>query len=118
MAVYTLSRTILVNDNLLFRDLLGLRMALCASHVGMATGQRQVGFVMVKRRGGPPLGRMAVLAAGRAVLGDKLPVVRVPMAGFARHGCALESLIRVAGCLVTLSARYRAMRSEKRELGL
>jgi len=49
MAVYALSRAILVNYDLLFGDLLRLSMALCASHGGVATGQRQVGLVMVKR---------------------------------------------------------------------
>lgn len=49
MAVYALRRTILVNYDLLFRNLLRLGMALCASHGGVTTGQRQVGLVMVKR---------------------------------------------------------------------
>ena len=49
VTVYALSRTVLVNYDLLFRDLLCLSMALCASHGGVTTGQRQVGLVMVKR---------------------------------------------------------------------
>jgi len=61
---------------------------------------------------------MAVLTARRAVFGDELSVVGVLVAGFALHWCPLESLIRVAGCLVTLSTRHRAMRAQKGELGL
>ena len=49
MTVNALGRTIFVNYDLLFRNLLRLRMALCASHGGVTTGQRQVGLVMVKR---------------------------------------------------------------------
>ena len=49
MAVYALSRAIFVNYDLLFGDLLRLSMALCASHGGVTTGQRQVGLVMVER---------------------------------------------------------------------
>ena len=49
VAVYALGRTILVDYDLLFRDLLCLSMALCASHGGVTAGQRQVGLVMVKR---------------------------------------------------------------------
>ena len=49
MTLYALRWTILVNYNLLFRNLLRLRMALCASHRGVTAGQRQVGLVMVKR---------------------------------------------------------------------
>ena len=49
MTVYALRRAIFVNYDLLFRDLLRLRMALCASHGGVTAGQRQVRLVMVKR---------------------------------------------------------------------
>ena len=49
MTVYALSRAIFVNYDLLFRDLLGLSMALCASHGGVPAGQRQVRLVVVKR---------------------------------------------------------------------
>ena len=49
MTVYALRRAIFVNYDLLFRDLLRLSMALCASHGGVTAGQRQVGLVMVKR---------------------------------------------------------------------
>ena len=49
MTVYALRRAIFVNYDLLFRDLLCLSMALCASHGGVTAGQRQVGLVMVKR---------------------------------------------------------------------
>ena len=49
VTVYALRRTVLIDYDLFFSDLLCLRMALCASHVGMTPGQRQVGLVMVKR---------------------------------------------------------------------
>jgi hypothetical protein len=49
MTVNALGRTILVNYDLLIRNLLRLSMALCASHRGVTAGQRQVGLVMVKR---------------------------------------------------------------------
>lgn len=49
MTVNALGRTILVDYDLLLRNLLRLSMALCASHRGVTTGQRQVGLVMVKR---------------------------------------------------------------------
>ena len=61
---------------------------------------------------------MAVRTARRAVLGYELSVVGVFVAGFALHWRPLESLIRVAGCLVTLSTRHRAMGAQKGELGL
>jgi len=109
MAVDTLRRTVLVDDDLLFCNLLGLCMAFRALNARVTSGQGQMRFVMVKCRWSPPLGLVAVLTARLAVLGNELPVVSVFVTGFALHQSALEPLVGIGGRLVALPARNRAM---------
>ena len=118
VTVHTLDRAVLVNNDLLFTNHFGLSMAFRASDIRVATRQRKMRFVMVKSRRSPALGVVAIDTVSLAVLGQELPVMSVVVAGFTLHGCALESLIRVACCLMALSARYPTMCAQKRELGL
>ena len=116
MAVNTFVGCVLVNRDRLFADKLGLDVAFGARHVRMASRQGKVGAcVVVECRRNPMLSGVAVPAMGFGVLGRKLPVVRVLVAGFALLRCSLESRRIFRRGLVTIAANDGAVRSKQGE---
>lgn len=118
MTVDALGRGILVHDNRLLSDEPGLRMALLAQDLGVASGQGEVrAGVMIECGRNPALGRMAVDAMCLTVFGDELGIVSVPVTGFALLRCAFESRTGIRGGFVALAAGHRAVHSQQGKFG-
>lgn len=113
VAICAFVRRVFVDDNHFLSDHFGLRMAFGTRHVGVAAGQWQVGARIVVEGGRRPMLRIvAVGTMSLGILGHKLGVVRVEMAGFALLRGALEAGVVSRGGLVAFAAGNRAMRAE------
>lgn len=119
MAIGALSWRVLVHHDLLVGHHPGRFVALVAGHIGMPTGKRKVSLgVVVKSRGLPARGRMAVGTVRGIVFGQKLSVVYVLVAVFAFLRGALEARFGWRSGFVTICARDGSVRAEQWEFGL
>jgi len=92
MAIGAFIRRVLVNDDCLFADLLGLLMTFVAGDVHVPSRQGKMGLgVVIERRRNPALRIVALAAVRLSILGHELLVVSVVVAGFALLRRALES---------------------------
>jgi len=91
VTLLTLQWRVLVNDYDLVSEHFGLRVALGAGDIGVATGKSEMGFgVMVKSRRNPVLGVVTVRTMRLGILNDELAVMDILVTGFALLRGALE----------------------------
>lgn len=84
MAVHALDGSVLINHDGLICEQFGLNVTLGARDVGVAPGQGKMSAgIMIEGGGHPSLGIVAIYAMGLAILGEKLGIVGVIVAGFA-----------------------------------
>ena len=93
-------------------------MAFSAGNIGMSTGQGKVRLgIVVKGRGHPALGIVAIAAMGLAVLGNELRIVGVVVTSLTLLRSAFEARFVTASGLVAIAADDGAMSTHKREFG-
>jgi len=113
VAVNAFARCVLVNHDLFVADRSRLNMALGTGDICVPTGQGRVRLgVMVEGGRRPSFRAMAIGAMGLIVLGQKLPVVSVPMAVFALCRRPLEARLGVRSRLMAISACHGSMCSQ------
>lgn len=117
MAVRALRGGLLVNNDGLVRNQARLHVTLVASNVRVPAREREVrAFIVIKSRGNPPLGIVAVRARRLASF-HKLARVHVFMTSLARLGGAFElHFFRADWYLVASPALHGAVRAQQREL--
>ena len=92
MAIDAFVRRVFVDDDFYICDFSRLGVALGARHVCVAAGQRQMGTgVVIKSRGNPALGVVAIRAVSLVILCHELTIVFVLVTGFALCRSAFES---------------------------
>ena len=111
MAIRTILRRWLIEQNQLALHLALQRVAHGTSHVGMPSLQRKLRtLIVIERRRRPSLDDVTVPALGDPVLRGELAAMRVSMAGFAILRCSFElDVMRALRWLVAIAARHRAV---------
>lgn len=119
MAIGTLRRRLLVDDDWLVRNHARLRVTFVTCNARMPSLQREMRSRIVIERGGNPALRIVAIRTGGLARLCKLPCMNVLVAILANLRCSLELHLRAShGSLVTRGAFHRSMRAEQRKLRL